>query len=144
MTFNPQEFMNASVEGANDTHYVPIPEGEYPAVIDALSEPAFTDKGNIYIHVTWSIDSEPLRKQMDREKVTIRQTIWLDLDKEGKLDRGKGKNVPLGRLREAVGMNGATFKFPSLVGLVARIKVSQRLDKDSGEIFNDVKATTKL
>lgn len=144
MTFDPQEFMNATVDGANDTHYVPIPEGDYTAVVEAVTDPSLTDKGNMFMHVLWSIDSEPLRRQMDREKITIRQTLWLDLNKEGRLDTGKGKNVPLGRIREATGLNGPGFKFPSLVGRPARIKVSQRLDKESQEIFNDVKAVTKL
>ena len=146
MTFDPEEFMQTSITGANDTHYVPIPEGDYVALVDQVMPPRVTDEGRVYMHIVWNIDSDNLRKSMDRDKVTTRQTLWLDIDESGHLDRGKGKNVPLGRVREALGLNTADseFKPPMMVGRPAQIRVTQRLDKDTKEIFNDVKAVTAI
>jgi hypothetical protein len=143
VAFDPDEFMNQSVDQANDTHYVPIPEGDYIAIVDAVGKPMLTDEGRIYMHIVWHIDSENLRKSLEREKVTTRQTLWLDVDGNGKLDTGRGKNVPLGRLREALGLNSSgPFRYDQMVGRPAYIKVTQRKDKD--EIYDGVKSVAPV
>jgi|SRR5215469_3791133 len=144
--FDPEEFMQTSIKGATDTHYVPIPEGDYTAIVDSVLPPKVTDEGRVFMHVVWNIDSDNLRKSLERDKVMTRQTLWLDIDESGHLDDGKGKNVPLGRLREALGQNNPEIEWkpPMMIGRPARIKVTQRKDKESGEIFNDIKGVTAL
>jgi hypothetical protein len=69
----------------------------------------------------------------------------LDLNESGTgMDTGKGKNVTLGRLREALGLNqpGTPFSFRQLIGRAAKISVTQRVDGD--QIYNDVKGVVKL
>jgi hypothetical protein len=59
---------------------------------------------------------------------------------------GKGKNVSLGRLREATGLNekGRPFGFRMLVGQMARVRVKHRPDNKNPEIvYAEVDAVTK-
>ena len=53
---------------------------------------------------------------------------------------GKGKNVALGRLREALGQNtpGKPWSFGMLVGQVAKVAVKHRIT-DAGDTFAEVK-----
>lgn len=78
---------------------------------------------------------------------SVRQTLWLDTTESGGLDFGKGKNVGLGRLREALGQNapGKPWAPGMLVGGVAKVKVSHSIDKrDNVTINADVKAVLPL
>src|SRR5690606_13053223 len=102
--FDPELFMQQTVDEANDTQYLTVPAGEYHAVIEKVDIPA--DRKNkdgdpIYpLDVTWEILDEGVKAQLGRDKVTVRQSIFLDITESGALDMGKGKNVPLGKLRE--------------------------------------------
>ena len=78
---------------------------------------------------------------------TVRQTIWLDLTESGSLDFGKGRNVGLGRLRDALGQNetGKPWQPGMMVGGVAKIKVTHSIDKrDNETIQANVACTVKL
>jgi len=68
----------------------------------------------------------------------------LDLDSQGRVDMSKGKNIGLGRLREAVGKNneGEQFSFSMLPGLMAKIAVTHRINGE--DTFAEVKAVAKL
>ena len=68
----------------------------------------------------------------------------LDLTPSGSLDTSKGKNIGLGRLREAVGQNkpGQAFSFQNLPGLMAKITIKHRLVDD--DTFAEVKGTAPL
>jgi hypothetical protein len=148
MSFDPNLFVQSQNEGALSTQYVPIPEAEYTAVIDAIK--ARQAKDNYILDVTWAIDSDEIRELTGMDKPTVRQSIFLDITPQGGLDIGKGKNVQLGRLREALGQNDGRPWSPNMLeGQVATIMVTQRLvdtDKDGNalpesehKIYNDVK-----
>ena len=63
--------------------------------------------------------------------------MFLDMDENGDLELGKGKNVDLGRLREALGQNtGGNWSPSQLVGSSATIHVSNRLYE--GKTYADV------
>lgn len=57
--------------------------------------------------VTWVLDHEELRKELDRSEVVLTQGIMLDVTADGKLDMGRGKNVRLGKFKKALGINDA-------------------------------------
>ena len=99
--FDTETFMQSTVEGESSTQYVPDPEGEYAAVIGRVQGRS-TPNGNALIEVSWIID-KPGEELADQKQV--RQTVWLDITESGSLDMSQGKNVPLGRLRAAVGQN---------------------------------------
>lgn len=144
---NTTQLMNTEFTGANDTTVQPVDEGEYTGVIEKFEVRSFESKGKNYVSldVIWNVDSEEQKSKLGRDKITVKQGIFLDITDHGTLDMGKGKNISLGRLREALGQNSPTkpWKFGDIVGGVATIMVSQRAT-DAGEIFNDVKRVSAM
>lgn len=146
--FNPDSFMNASVTDANDTQYVPVPEGEFQATVDKVEAKVVgQDTPRPIINVTWKTSDPAVQNVTGRAENSVRQTIWLDVTESGGLDFGKGKNIGLGKLREALGQNkpGQSWAPGMLVGGVAKIKVKHSIDKRDGVTVNaEVSAVTKL
>lgn len=143
--FDLDAFMSATVTDANDTKITPVPEGEYMAVISKTALKQIekgTMAGRLVLDVTYEIDDQAARDATGMDKPTVRQGIFLDTTEHGTLEVGKGKNVTLGKLREAVGLNvpGKPFAFSMLFGLPVRILVKHRQAED-GTIFTDVKGT---
>lgn len=143
-SFDPDAFMNSSTTDANDTKFVPVPEGEFPGVVAEVAPRKAGDKP--VLEVKWKIDSDEVRTATGLADPTVRQTIWLDLTEQGGLDMGKGKNVGLGKLREALGQNkaGAPWSPGMLMGQVAMLKIGHRAGKEAGEVFADVKAVSAM
>lgn len=145
-TFNPDTFLNTESTEANATQYTPCPEGEFNASIKAIKPRVLTD-GRAVLDVTWIVDDETARQETGMAEPSVRQTLWLDVTESGGLDFGKGKNVGLGRLRDAVGQNqsGKPWAPGMLVGQVAKVKVAHSIDKrDNVTINADVKAVLPL
>ena len=133
-TFNPDTFLNIEVSSANATAYVPVAEGEFTGSIKKIAPRVLTD-GRAVLDVTWAVDDETTRLETGMAEPTVRQTIWLDLNESGSLDFGKGRNVSLGRLRDALGQNetGKPWQPGMMVGGVAKIKVTHSIDKRDNE-----------
>ena len=149
--FDADSFLQSSVTGANDTKIIPCPVGEYAAIIDKINARQWqsTDgsKTGITLDVTWLVQDAGAQQATGREQVTVRQGIMLDASPTGGLDMGQGKNIGLGRLREAVGKNnpGEPFAFAMLPGLMAKVSVTHREDKnDPSVVYAEVKLVTKL
>jgi hypothetical protein len=147
-TFNPEAFMSASIQGANDTQSMQVPEGDFQGMISKV-EPRVVGQENPrpIIAITWKVDDEGVRQLTGRAEPTVRQTIWLDVTESGGLDMGKGKNAQLGKLRDALGQNdaGKPWNPGMLQGGVARIKVKHSLDKRDGVTINaEVSGVSKL
>ena len=149
--FDPNSFLNMSVDQSNSTVAVPVPVGEYIAIIDKVDARPWQkkddpSKAGMAIDILWSIDDAGVKALLERDKVTVKQGIMLDVTPEGGLDMGKGKNVSLGRLREAVDLNqaGQPFSFMMLPGRMARVRVKHRSNPDNpDQIFAEVDAVTK-
>lgn len=147
--FDAASFLASTVTDANDTKVVPVPVGEYVAVIEKVDIRPWTSrdgqKSGLALDVIHAIDDSTgaLKTLLGRDKITVKQGLMLDTTEQGGLDMGKGRNVSLGKLREATGLNvaGQPFSFLNLVGHVVKINVSHRVDGDS--IFADVKGVTK-
>lgn len=141
-TFNPETFLNTPVEAPLSTEYTPIPEGEYTAVIEKVEPRTVGQDSKPVLDIVWRLDAPDSE---DAHEKSVRQTIWLDVTAQGSLDYGKGKNVQLGRLRDAVGQNqpGQAWMPSMLVGNVARVSVKHRMGNE-GQIFADVKGVAKL
>lgn len=145
--FDPTKFMNLQVDQPMDTEYVPIPEGEWTASIKDV-KPRMAKESAI-LDVLWRIDdpSGQVKASTGLDENIVRQSIFLDVTPAGGFDLGKGKNVQLGKVRDAVGQNvpGQPWAPSNLKGAAARIKTGQRMaDDGSGRIYSDVKAVTKL
>lgn len=150
MTLNADEFLNMAVEGSSSTE-LPIPEpGEYRAVVTEVGARTFTfKKGDragsegMSLDVTWQIDDEAVKEALGYQP-KIRQSVLLDLTPSGGLDMGKGKNVTLGRLRDALGQNqdGRPWAPNMLNGQVAVVNLQHRIDGD--KVYADIKGVRAL
>lgn len=140
--FDTDDFLNQSTEAELSTQFTPVPEGEYNARADKLDIRTPNDK--VILDVTWVIDDDNVREVTGMDNPTVRQSVFLDMTADGGLDTGKGKNVQLGRLREALGQNkpGEPWSFRNIEGSVARVKVSHR--EYEGNIYADVKGVAAL
>lgn len=119
--FDPDKFMDTTVTAPNSTKVESVPPGEYRAVIKEAQKPRVTNskdgtKTYVFMDVIWSVDNDKLKAELGRDEIQIRQGISLDIDEEGNLDMGKGKNVALGKLREALGLNSGPFNPRQLTG----------------------------
>ena len=144
-TFNPDQFLNTETNDATSTAYTPIPENEYTACVKEI-KPRSTNSGKAILDVVWSIDDADgsIEAATGMKQATVRQSIFLDITESGGLDTGKGKNVQLGKVREALGQNtaGKVWRPGDLIGGVAKVQVKHRMDGDA--TYVDVKAVTKL
>lgn len=141
--FDPDEFLNTSVEGALSTRSIPVPEGEFLAEISGVSSRVVGEDSKPVLDVVWKIEgNEKVKEATGRDTSTVRQTIWLDISEAGGLDLSKGMNAQLGRLREAVGQNGpGPWSAAMLPGGQAIIRVAHRIHE--GDTFSDVKGVAK-
>lgn len=147
--FDPQSFLDSTITDALDTKVLPIPPGEYPAtVLEIKARPwvgkSDPTKSGVALDLTWEIDDQSVREAVKRDKVTVRQSIMLDLTPSGGLDTGKGRNLGLGRLRAALGLNvpGQPYSHSMLPGRMAKVKVSNRVVGE--DTYSDVDGVVKL
>jgi len=147
--FNPEQFLDMQVTESNDTKTIPVPVGEYTAVAEEVKCRQWQSKkdpsmSGLALDIKWSIDDAAVKELLGRDKVTVNQGIMLDLTDSGGLDMGKGRNIGLGRLREALSLNapGQPFSFMMVSGRVAKISVSHRIDGEN--IFAEVKGVAKV
>ena len=102
--FDAKTFLDTQVTGESSTKRMPVPVGEYTSLIEGVNvrnwQSKDGQKSGLALDVTHNLDDPGVKEAMGRDKVTITQSIMLDLTDGGALDMGKGKNVQLGRLRE--------------------------------------------
>ena len=148
-TFDPNTFLETNLTDANSTAQTPCPEGEYNAV--CLDEPKIRtfsgtkdpSKQYVSLDIQWTIEDPAVTEVTGRNPTKVRQNILLDLNDTGALDMGKGRNVALGRLREAIGKNnpGQPFSFRQIQGSTAKVKVTHRVDGDN--IYDEVRSVAR-
>lgn len=149
--FDPNTFLEMTVTDANSTVSVPVPVGEYLAVVEKVEARPWQSKDDptkagMALDVLWNIDDANVKALLEREKVTCKQGIMLDVTDTGGLDMGKGKNVGLGRLREALDLNqpGVPFSFKMIEGRMAKVRITHRLDtKKPDVVYAEVSAVAR-
>lgn len=146
--FDPNQFLDMQTTESNDTKVVPVPVGEYLAQVTEVKARPWTSKADptksgIALDLQWEIEDANVKSLLGRDKVTVKQGIMLDMTESGGLDMGKGKNVGLGRVREATGLNtpGQPFAASMLTGRLAKITVKHRVDGDA--IYAEVSGVAK-
>lgn len=153
--FNAEQFLNTTQTAANATKLDPIPAGVYKAVSQPITRESFDDydikngpragtKG-YSLNISWKLDDEAAGEYNGRLAF---QRCFLDITPDGNgLDMGKGKNIDLGKVREALGQNadGQPWQ-PSMLGSqVAMINVEQDVDKnDSSKVYSRVKSIAPI
>lgn len=143
--FDTDALLEATVTEANETSFTPIPEGEYTGIIEDVKV-RNPKEGVTFLDIVWNLDEPELAQRMNRDKVTVRQSVFLDVA-DGKIASGPNQNVDLGRVREAVGQNqpGKPWSPAMLRGAgPAKVMVSQRPDKDDpSKVYSDVKKVAR-
>ena len=135
-TFDPDLFLGGEIEGGFETSYERVPAGEFSAMIeDVKVRKINTENGEqAVMDITWLILDEEVKKETELERPTCRQGVFLDVNKKGGLERGKNKNVGVGRLLEALGMDkGAKWSPEGLKSSTAVIRVEHKPNKDDPE-----------
>lgn len=153
-SFNAEAFMQAKHKGALDTKLPVVPIGEYRLQLERLvPREQEVKKGErkgetiVILDVIWEVLDERLKELLNMAKVTVRQSLFLDLTPEGQLDFGKAKNVALGRLREALGQNDPKKEwFPNMMlGAIVKGKVDhQPNEEDPTSPFSKVTSVAPL
>lgn len=146
-TFDADKFLNQEYKETTDTKIIPVTPGEYLAQVEAVEAKAVEVDGEqrVIMNIRWEIFDDALKEELGLKKVTVRQSLFLDLTSEGSIDMSKGKNRQLGLLREAVGQNkdGKPWAPSRLQGQSATIEVINRPDKNDPEvIYSDVRRVT--
>ncbi len=135
--FNPEEFQNILIEGANETNRTPVPEGEYESLIEGvrvksvlIRKGEHAGESRAVLEVMYALEDEELKKKLNIDKPMIRQDIWLDTTKNAEggtsLAFGPNTNIGLGRLRDATGLNkpNKPFGFQMLEGQPCKVVVT--------------------
>jgi len=148
--FDAASFLNATFSEVNSTQIKPAPEGDYIGQIEPVTSESFKSgisaKGNAWARLDLAVVVEgnpAIKAATGLDKKTIRAGVMLDLTPSGGLDFSEGKNVALGRLRKATGLNnpGQPFAFSMFGGKMVKISVKHRFDpEDSSKVYEDVKA----
>lgn len=147
--FDPNSFLEMQVTESNDTKATPVPVGEYTAVIGEVKVRPWQSKkdpskSGMSLDVTCEVDDANVKEFLGRDKVVVRYSPMLDINEAGMLDMGKGKNLGLGRLREATDLNvpGTPFSFLMLTGRVIKVSVTHRIEGE--DIFAEVKSVAHI
>lgn len=151
MTFDVNQFENATHEKAMDSTYTPIPAGEYTGQIgveqgDLKIETGTSAKtGRAWARLdTWVYLNDPSGKLKEShgDRPRYRLSTMLDLTDDSTEDRptlatGANRNLDLGRLQEATGNNQPGWKFSGFRGRSLRLKLGIGPRKDKPEIMEN-------
>lgn len=154
---------NAFVSSAVDplaTKFEVCPPGEWQMMIDTdpkqLAETTDDEKsyigikhkkgvsektGKPYDFHEWTLTcvvvDDRVKQKMQRDRITVRLRLGLDLDSSGKIAGGPDKNVNLGRLREALGQNTPGWTPQQLLGagpFIGKVTVTQVKDREYADV----------
>lgn len=149
MPFDPNEILNQQSTEAFSTQHDACPEGEFQSIITKTNIREFKYKAEdrkgqtgYSLDVTFTVLDPQIEAALGRQP-TVRGSYLLDITPTGGLDGGKGKNIGLGILREAVSQNapGMPWNMRMLEGQQLVIKVKHRIEGD--RIYADVDRVRK-
>jgi hypothetical protein len=144
-TFDPATFLDATLSDSMDTVLTPVPAGEFPGVCGepSIREAMAKDGSQKYTFLEVPIevdgssqtgDGQTVKEITQRDKNTVRYSAMLEFTTNGGLDTGKGRNVGLGRLREAIGLNkkGEAFNIRMIQGRPLKVTVKHSMAEVRG------------
>lgn len=146
--FDTDNFLSGSAGGTLSTERTLIPANTYPnaSIKDLTVKTGTIANGErageawVRLNVVWQIDSQELRDSLSRANVLITQGFMLDVTESGELDTGKGKNIRLGKLKKALGMNDGETKWMDFIGKYATIQVGHGVNSKDGTATEEVTA----
>lgn len=146
--FNPETFMNTQVSESFETRVPPWPADEFICRIEKVEAAAWesqrTGESGGKLNVTFTTDDPRVIEATGNDHPLVTWGIMLDLNPDGSMALGPGKNTKLGRLRDAIDQNasGVPWNPQKMVGQVCRVAIKHRLYE--GEVYTDVKGVAHL
>lgn len=144
-SFDPELFLSTSLESSFATTYEPVPIGDYKAVVEKIDVRSPREDLH-FLEVHWTIDDELMKKKLNRQVLTVRQSFRIDIDPSTNgLATGANTNVPLGRLRDILGQNakGKPWSPRQLIGAGPALIHVEHDIQDDGRIFERVTKVVK-
>lgn len=153
--FDPDQFLDAVQTAQVESKFTPVPEGEYPAHVVPQSvkveSVSFRNGGSgKRFTCQWAIDDPNVAAALGMAQApSVRQQFLLDLTPEGNISSGINKNIRLGKILEAGGIDTSDtskgWSMRQIEGLSAKVRVKHRPDPDNAEIvYSEVVAVTRL
>ena len=152
--FDASNFLNTVFTDANDTKITPCPAGEYAAQIESDEPKSGQIKNGERVGQDWAglnikytITDPGVLALLGRDKVIVSDLVMLDLTPGGGLDMGPQRNIGLGRLREATGLNspGQPFSPVMFIGKSVRVSVKHVPGfKNPADLVAEISGVTKL
>jgi hypothetical protein len=147
-SFDPDQFMNTTVEGELETKRPVIPAGQYPGQISKVTPRSGTIGKGDNAGKTWAslnvlieVQDQALAEELGQDKLFVNHNVFLDLDDNENIDMRKGKNINLGKLRDAVGQNdGSPWSPNMLLGQPVQVDVTVGVNPNTGDEMNNVRA----
>lgn len=144
--FDAEAFQNSVITESNSTRTIPWPQGEYVGTIKKAEVRSGTISKGERQGQPWagvSVQVEVDRSLLPEGASSVASgMVMLDLTDAGGLDTRPGRNVNLGRLREAAGLNtpGQPFSFGMLEGRTVKVTTGTRTDPNDAEIqYTEIK-----
>lgn len=124
-------FANLVTTEAMETFVPQVPAGIHPAYVKEFK--LRQQKEYWLIDVTWVVTDQASIDATQRQEPTVRQSIFVDFTPDGGLASGTGKNVQLGKLREALNQNqkGKPWSPGMIVGATANVDVAHEMYKEN-------------
>jgi hypothetical protein len=131
MAFDANSFLDTQISGPTSTERILIEPGVYSAfVADVKAANGFSEKSQApwaRFDVVFEIEDDHQKDRTGRARLILTYGIMLELDENGDLAEGKGKNVKLGKFRKAMGKNDGPFQPRDLMHLYARVQVGHEI-----------------
>lgn len=140
--FDQEAFFDEPLDSPLETRTTPIPKGEYTAICKEVRGPRAAGE-NYVIDVVYKILDESVAELLNMKEPTARMSIFLDLE-DGRLARGPNRNIRLGRVLEAHGLNSPNARIRELEGSgPVKVKIDWRADKNDPTInYSEVVAVS--
>ena len=132
-TFDANSFLDQQIEGKTSTERILVEPGEYPAFVsDVKSATGFSEKNNepwARLDVIFEIEDENQKARTGKSRILMTYGVMLELDdnEPDGLAKGRGKNVKLGKLREALGKNDGNCSPREFMHLRAKVQVKHEI-----------------
>jgi hypothetical protein len=155
MSFNPENLLDLSADAPMSTREALLPEGDYEGSIESVKGRQTTSEKGTYNWLDFQVkvdgghlttSGQTVSEITGRPSTLLRYSMSIDLNDAGGLSAEQGKNVQLGRLREAVGQNAKGPWTPrNLIGARARFALKHRFDKnDPSIVYQEIRSANKL
>jgi hypothetical protein len=149
--FDPTLFLDATITEAS-TKRNPIPAGtDVVGIIGEVKARQWAKRDDptktgvaMDVPVEFDLTAYPnVKAAVGADKITLTDSIMLDLTESGTIDTAPGQNSKLRRYREALGMNqdGQPFSFRAMSGRQIKCKISHRTYE--GEVYDQIEGVAK-